>query len=217
MNNFIQVENIDDWWSRVELDSRFINYYVDLDTGNSKSNVPIIYDFHGDNYFLSNFYPFLIKCWGIDFPTTEHAFQWAKCGGRLEWGEKIRLAETPGQAKKLGRKCPIRPDWDEIKFEVMKEVLIEKFKRTSLWPKLDGTGNSYLIESNVWHDCVWGICIKKDCERGCGQKKGYNNLGLLLMELRAILKGKINLSLVEDSLDGYPKKECWVKKYENLI
>jgi len=175
------------WIGRLEIDPRF-----PMDT--------IIDQFDGtDNTFLSNFYPFKIRYCALDFMDTEHAYQWAKPiegsvteNGEL-WSEKIRLAPTAAQTKKLARQCPIRPDWEQIKFMIMKEVLIKKFRHTPLWDKLDATGNAYLIEGTTWHDNCWGICIKKDCEK-CRNKKGLNRLGLYLMELREILRGNLEFA-----------------------
>jgi len=172
------------WISRLEIDSRF-----PMDT--------IIDKFDGtDNTFLSNFYPFEIRYGGEDFQTTEHAYQYMKAvkGSKAEdgqlWTDKIRLASTPAKTKKYGRQCPLVPDWEEIKLGIMKGVLIQKFKDTPLWEKLDATGNAYLIEGNTWHDNQFGICVKKNCERGCWKKKGQNKLGLFLMQLRAIERGE---------------------------
>jgi len=159
------------------------------------NSVPIIDMFDGtENAFLSNFYPYEIIYNDLKFATTEHAYQWEKAiegsvdkDGQL-WSEKIRLAPTAAKTKKYGRQCTLRPDWEQIKFRVMKSVLIEKFRDTPLWDKLDATGDAYLIEGNTWHDNCFGICLKKDCERGCWKKQGLNYLGLFLMELRSTIR-----------------------------
>ena len=43
------------------------------------------------------------------------------------------------------------------------------------------TGGAVLVEGNTWHDNYWGCCT---CSR-CAGRRGRNNLGRLLMKLRA--------------------------------
>ena len=140
------------WLPRLEIDPRFS---MDI----------IIDNFHGpDTGFLSNFYPFEIEYNGLKYPTSEAAYQAAKANDDQEgkvWSAMVREAPTPGKAKKIGKQIPLRSDWEQIKFQVMKEVLITKFRDTPLMDKLFATKNSYLIEGTLWHDNFWGICVKK--------------------------------------------------------
>ena len=86
------------------------------------------------------------------------------------------LGLSGGRAKRLGR-VELRSDWEEVKIEVMREVLRCKFSQNpDLKAKLIATGDAELIEGNNWNDRFWGVC------RGVGQ----NHLGRLLMELRAV-------------------------------
>lgn len=138
--------------------------------------------FDGEYRFLSNFYPSTITYAGKHYPTVEHAFQAAKAKFP-EDAEKIGLADSPGQAKRLGRKCVMRDDWEKIKFVVMLDCLRLKFRIPELRMKLKATGDQELVEWNNWHDCVYGSCT-------CGRcKKGLNNLGKLLMQIRLELTG----------------------------
>jgi len=87
------------------------------------------------------------------------------------------LLDTPGQAKKLGKSIELRPDWEEIKIEVMRELLRQKFditKHYDLWLELHMTKPDELVEGNWWGDTFWGVC----------KGKGENHLGKLLMEIR---------------------------------
>ncbi len=143
-----------------------------------------IRDFQGKNYFLSNYAPARVRLDGLEFPTVEHAYQAAKT---LEAGvrEKIRGASTPGLAKKMGRKLPQRPDWAEIKVEVMRDLIRQKFEQhPDLHKRLLATGDAELVEGNTWHDNFWGDCR---CPR-CAASPGQNRLGRLLMEVRRHLK-----------------------------
>lgn len=107
--------------------------------------------FQGEFEFLSNFYTHNIEYNGIVYPTVEHAFQAAKC---LDNEEKLKILEapTPGKAKRIGKKIVMRPDWDNIKIDVMKDLLVLKFSDPELKEKLKATGEEELIEGNNWND-----------------------------------------------------------------
>lgn len=130
--------------------------------------------FVGQYRFLSNFYPAQVKLGDITFPTTEHAYQAAKTIDRKE-REFIARLNSPGLAKSAGRNLKLRFDWEDIKIEVMRELLKQKFaKGTDLAFLLSQTGNAYLVEGNAWGDTFWGVF----------HGHGKNNLGLLLMQIR---------------------------------
>lgn len=133
--------------------------------------------FSGEYDFLSNFYSQEITYDGIKYPTNEHAFQAAKT---LDLAKRQAIAKlaTPGQAKRAGRKVLLRSDWEDVKFDVMKEIVILKFITPELKEKLLATKDAELIEGNTWNDRCWGVC------NGVGQ----NNLGQILMEVRELLK-----------------------------
>lgn len=143
--------------------------------------------FEGKYAFLSNFYfsPIYFKD-GFIAATVEHYFQASKT---LDKNEQINIiaATSPGLSKRLGRHCDLRPDWETIKDDVMREALIKKFEDIELREKLIATGDEYLKEGNWWHDNYWGSC---SCDR-CNDH-GQNRLGLLLMEIREEIKeGKL--------------------------
>ncbi len=134
----------------------------------------MIKEFTGKYRFLSNFYPAPLIYEGIQYPTSEHAYQAAKT---LYIESRFMIAElkTPGQAKRAGRKIIIRSDWENVKLQVMEDILFCKFNQN---PRLMGllidTGTQELQEGNYWGDRFWGVC------RGSGQ----NHLGNLLMKVR---------------------------------
>lgn len=139
----------------------------------------IINSFSGANEFLSNFYPCEIFYLDQMFKTTEAAFQAAKTTDHQQ-RLAIADADTPGQAKRLGRRVDLRPDWEEIKVQVMLDILRLKFtKGSELARRLDDTGNAILVEGTTWHDQYWGVC-KCDTHKGHGR----NMLGQLLMKVR---------------------------------
>lgn len=130
--------------------------------------------FRGAHRYLSNFYPALVILDRRTYPTVEHAFQAAKTLSPLE-RERIQRAGSPGNAKALGRQVTLRPDWEDVKLNVMRDLLRQKFAfGTELSRKLRATGDMELVEGNDWGDTYWGVC------RG----EGENHLGQLLMQIR---------------------------------
>lgn len=141
-------------------------------------NNPIFF-FDGDYSFLSNFHDCNVgfmfqhgdEVNSYIFSSTESAFQAMKCPSRAE--EFIYL--NPSEAKKLGRKVPLRPDWESYKLQAMKMCLVSKFAyNKELADKLLATGDRDLVEGNYWNDEFWGV----------SWKGGENHLGKLLMEVR---------------------------------
>lgn len=126
--------------------------------------------FDGKYRFLSNFWP-------GDRTSLEHKFQAAKCVNKYE-RQAILNARTPGEAKKLGRRCKMRPDWDDVKLEVMYHLVKEKFSDPWLASKLLATGSEELVEGNTWGDTFWGVC----------GGSGTNHLGKILMRVRDELR-----------------------------
>lgn len=129
--------------------------------------------FRGEYRFLSNFWYAKTVYKGIEFPTSEHAYQAAKSSDERMWRYFATL-ETPGEAKKCGKMIDCRPDWEEVRVDIMLKLLQFKFSDVSLMDKLVATGDAEIIEGNVWHDVFWGVC------RGVGE----NRLGILLMGVR---------------------------------
>lgn len=127
--------------------------------------------------FLSNFHPATVTLDGKRYPTVEHAYQASKTTDESA-RDLIRKAKTPGEAKKLGRALPLRPDWDDVRVDLMRGFIKEKFESPFLAHALLGTGGAELVYGNTWNDRFWGIC------RGTG----LNWLGRILMEVRDSLR-----------------------------
>lgn len=139
----------------------------------------MINSFEGKYEFLSNFALSPIEYEGIIYPTNEHFFQAMKTLNPEE-RKAIAGADTPGKAKRLGRKCHLRTDWEQVKEQVMLRGLRIKFSNPELREKLLATGSHELIEGTTWHDNEWGNCT---CWK-CRNKPGRNKLGKLLMQVR---------------------------------
>jgi len=133
--------------------------------------------FSGEYAFLSNFYPSDILIDGLMYPTVEHAYQAQKT---LDDGQRkqIAMAPTPEKAKRLGRSVPLRPDWESIKIDVMRQCIVAKFEIPELRSGLLKTYPRILIEGNTWDDTFWG-CVWEQ-----GRWHGRNELGKLLMSVR---------------------------------
>ena len=136
--------------------------------------------FDGKQKYLSNFAGSPFTWRGREWKTVEHAFQAAKCLTDVE-SEMIRGCLTPREAKRMGRSVELLPDWEEVKEDVMLDLVRLKFRQNQeLAEKLMLTGAAKLVEGNRWHDNTWGKCY---CRR-CAGKKGQNLLGKALMQVR---------------------------------
>ena len=144
-----------------------------------KNTDPIVY-FRGQHHFLSNFFPVELIFNGIHFPTLEHAYQAAKSFD-IDGMYSIQQCSA-GRAKRMGQKIDLRPDWEEVKLFVMKELVSKKFSDPQLGFLLMDTRDRKLVEGNSWGDTYWGR-IYKD-----GRWVGENNLGEILMEVRKSLR-----------------------------
>lgn len=134
--------------------------------------------FNGKYLFLSNFYFINIDYEGMCYRTVEHAFQATKTFS-VDERIKISQADTPGSAKRIGRGVILRPDWDAIRYQVMFDLVLQKFRNHKhLRNQLLMTGDTPLIEGNTHGDTTWGVC----------NGVGTNWLGKILMEVRTSLK-----------------------------
>ena len=134
---------------------------------------PPVLGFQGIFNFLSNFYDASVDFEGLTYRNSEAAYQAAKT---LNLKDRERFTQmSPHDAKKAGRTVELRPDWEQVKVDVMRTVLLSKFtKHKKLMERLKGTGDSYLEETNDWGDKIWGVV----------NGEGQNLLGKLLMDLR---------------------------------
>ena len=131
--------------------------------------------FRGDYRFLSNFWPAVVLLDGVAYPTVENAYQASKTAVHIERAPFQSM--SPADAKRAGKTLSVRRDFEQIKIEVMRGLLSQKFRHPDLGRLLLATGICPLIEGNMWGDRFWGVC------RGEGQ----NHLGRLLMQIRAEL------------------------------
>jgi ribA/ribD-fused uncharacterized protein len=141
------------------------------------------------------------------WPSVEHYFQAQKFKGDSvseKYAELIREQDTPMKAKVLASQktdksfypwenelieqyvkpylekgVKLRDDWNEVREDVMKRAVLEKFKQNEdLRTKLLSTEDAELIEASP-KDSFWGIGKNK---------KGQNKLGKILQEVRQEIK-----------------------------
>lgn len=139
----------------------------------------VINSFSGEYEFLSNFYSCPVEYEGIIYLNSEAAFQAAKTLDVEKRKEFCKL--PPNKAKLEGRQLALRPDWEDVKYNVMYDIVYNKFAQNpDLLLKLMSTKTAKLIEGNWWHDNTWGVCR---CDR-CYEEEGLNWLGKILEDVR---------------------------------
>lgn len=135
----------------------------------------------GDYKEFSNFYPSEIEIDRKTYPTVEHYFQACKAIKEADH-EKVRMAESPYEAKKLGNDIDIRPDWEEVKYGVMIKGLYAKFTGHIVLKVLLLTTGDLTIHEHTENDKEWGWF----------DGKGGDKLGKALMEVREQILKKIS-------------------------
>ncbi len=146
-----------------------------------------IRSFSGEYAFLSNFYKTPVLWDGLEWSTSEHAYQASKCELESEYLLFQDRKLTAGQAKRLGRTVRMRDNWDSLKLRYMEEIVRAKFANPAMKVKLLATGDAILIEGNTWGDTYWGEC----------DGVGKNFLGRILMQIREDLREEA-LTVPED-------------------
>jgi len=156
-------------------------------------------DKYGD---FSNYFPSSMIIDNVYYQTVEHYYQAQKYVGdsrHQEYAQLIIRQNTPNKAKILANKkvsghyswmqplieliskykdVKIRDDWDQVKDNVMRKGVFNKYlQNSSLLDNLKNTGSSILIEHS--YDKYWGDGL---------DGSGLNKLGTILMEIRSILQ-----------------------------
>lgn len=152
------------------------NFKLDTDTH--------VFFYEQDFYVLSNFSSFRVIIDGIDFMTSEHAYHYYKFNQTdPRTALDIVHARSAHDAFKIAErnKATRRPDWDDVKADVMRKVLRAKVQQNEyVYKKLKATGDRILVEDS-WRDSVWGWGP---------DKQGQNLLGKLWMEIREEYRNK---------------------------
>lgn len=160
-----------------------------------------VFFYEQDFYVLSNFSAFTIMWKGLRFDTSEAVYHWEKFNNpgltpfETAVLDSIRCAPSAHVAFKIGQehKRLRRPDWDDVKVDVMREILRAKADQHEyVRRKLLATGDRELIEDS-WRDDFWGWGPNRD---------GMNALGKLWMEIRAEIRARSGTTIVAPASEG---------------
>lgn len=138
---------------------------------------------------FSNLYRRRIIFEGEEFATSEHAYQAAKAR-RPEVRRWLMNAPSPALLAMAAHGLyywDVAPGWSTSKFDRMRAVIRAKFtQHTDLRKLLLSTGEARLVESAT---------VDNEVNRLWGEVDGVgrNMLGIMLMELRAELRGEPGL------------------------
>jgi len=135
----------------------FFDLAEEAEEEEAQAQAPILFGGKGDDptyKCFSNFTtaPFILE--DEEWQTVEHYYQAMKSLDP-EVREAIRMAPRPGKAKHMGRRVELRPDWEDVKREVMLEAVTAKFEQNpELLDVLLSTEDRRLHENRP--DPVWG-------------------------------------------------------------
>lgn len=142
--------------------------------------MPKILFYEGKYYCFSNFSSHEVIFLDKRYKTAEHCYQSQKFIDP-EIKTEIESAPSPFMAKKISHQHDEkkRKDWEEIKTDIMKQIITEKVKQhDEVRELLQDTGNNEICD-NTPFDYFWGIG-----ENG----NGKNFLGKILMDIRSEIK-----------------------------
>ncbi len=141
----------------------------------------MFYRSSGDCGYLSNLYKRDVMFENRTFRSSEDAYQFGKPLDCMtaEWLISAPKPHLCAMAAHGLMAFDIRPDWQGIKVDRMRDVLRAKFNQhEDLKQKLLETGDAILVEDSKT-DRFWGVGKKMN---------GKNMLGVLLMEIRDKLR-----------------------------
>ncbi|MBC7982164.1 NADAR family protein [Candidatus Parcubacteria bacterium] len=133
--------------------------------------------YENEFYCLSNFSSFMVEENRIVYMTSEHLYHCKKFTNENIIKEIIE-SRSAHDTQKIAIKNikEVRPDWNDVRIKVMKDILVLKVNQHPyVKKKLLDTGNREIIE-NSWKDDFWGWGENKN---------GQNMLGKLWMEVRS--------------------------------
>lgn len=158
------------------------------------------YSHHAEYGCFSNFSNHPVELKGKAWSTSEHYFQAQKFAG-TKYESQVRKCQGPGEAAAMGRdrSLPLRADWEQVKDNVMRAAVLAKFlQNEEAQDELLSTGDEKLVE-HTKNDKYWA---------DGGNGTGKNMLGIILMEVREVIKNAMAFpsSLDESIILEYVKK-----------
>ena len=145
-----------------------------------------MYAFLGDRYFLSNGYECPLIYEGIEYPSAEAAYN-AQKSEDIEIRKQFCTMNW-NQARDYGQEVKLREGWDDMRDEIMLNVIRAKFKNNRLRERLLMTRTEHLEEANDFGDTYWGTV----------DGKGLNKLGEILIMQGDVIKDKVPLVADKD-------------------
>ena len=133
-------------------------------------------------YPLDNFSSFKVEWNGYLYASLEEAYQAASfMGSNEELVEKVKKSHSADEAQRIAyaNRDKQRTDWNEVKLEIMEELLRLKVEQNPYVKKKLLQTENYLIVEDSPKDSFWGWGPNRD---------GENQLGKLWMKLREELK-----------------------------
>jgi len=140
--------------------------------------------FRGEYIYLSNFYPadkeisimhpFLHKEYKSKY--VEVLYQICKTTNEVTINNMV--TRLPKYSKKKSHEFEVVEGFEDIKFDIMRELVFKKFQVSPLLREKLKATTKPIVEWNSWNDTTWGADIES--------KIGENWLGLILMEFRDI-------------------------------
>ena len=141
---------------------------------------------------LSNLYPCNITFRGDTFLSAEGAFQFSRASvsGYHRVAQLIKSERNAFKVKSMARDLKASAAWEDMAEQVMREILIEKFKRNKFCCSfILATGTRALFEGTG--DRRWGCGIQiSKAHLITFKNPGRNLLGHLLEEVRGLLQSK---------------------------
>ncbi|ELP6119316.1 NADAR family protein [Vibrio vulnificus] len=171
----------------------------------TKTTTDTVYFYHGDS-FLSNHHAASFVVNGKLFSSVEQFYIYCKCLAYQDrvMADAILNTDNPVQIKKLAvhiQKCNYN-NWEEIQFKMMAIGVFAKFAQNSHLKKLlIDTGNRYLAEASPSNFWGIGIHINDPRVQQKGAWTGKNMLGLLIMDIRTILKNESRNPIFVSGID----------------
>ncbi len=108
--------------------------------------------------WLSNFSEHPLVLDGVHWPSVEHFYQAQKYVDTPQMADSIRGMASPSQARTAGRdrSLTVRPDWDAVKEDVMRQAVRAKFTQHVVLQKLLlATEDNQLVHESD-DDEFWG-------------------------------------------------------------
>lgn len=148
--------------------------------------------FYGKNSPYSNFYYVEFEYKGYKVTSSEQAFMLEKAlTFDKSMVERVLSTANPAEIKKLGRKVKNFDEkkWNEVRYDIMVDILCAKFSVEPLKSELLSTGIEFLVEASPT-DKIWGAGLALSDPRLNYAKyyPGRNLLGHALMDARARLR-----------------------------